>query len=71
MKQRRPPIVAIRHEHVNESCSHLSGGVRITRVVLPAPPVAVVSGIESIINGWWYRSGGYPVGRVFGTLIDR
>lgn len=70
---RRPvvsQVVATRHEHVMETCASPTGGVRVTRVLLPAPPVATVSAVESIMGGWWLRSGGYPVGRVFGTLID-
>lgn len=39
------------------------------RIVLPEPPIAVVSPLESVIHGWWRRAGGYPVGRVFGTRI--
>lgn len=39
------------------------------RVMLDRPPVARVSLVESIMVGWWRRSGGYPVGRVFGTAV--
>jgi len=45
-------------------------GIRLTPVVLDRPPVAMVSGLESIMGGWWLRAGGYPVGRIFGTFID-
>lgn len=45
------------------------GAVRCEVVTLDRPPVAVVSDIESIMGGWWYRAGGYPVGRVFGTAL--
>lgn len=40
------------------------------RVVLHQLPIAVVSPIESVIHGWWLQSGGYPVGRIFGTRIN-
>lgn len=48
---------------------HLSpaSGINISRAELPFPPVAVVPRLDSIIAGWWYRAGGYPVGRLFGT----
>lgn len=42
-------------------------GAVTRRIVLPRPPVAVVSPLEAVIHGWWHRSGGYPVGRVFAT----
>lgn len=59
----RPRILAIQHVAVVD-------GIRLTPVVLDRPPVAVVSDVESIMGGWWYRAGGYPVGRIFGTFID-
>lgn len=58
-----PRILATRHEAV-------WGEMRITRVALAEPPVAVVSELESVVAGWWYRAGGYPVGRRFGTLLE-
>jgi hypothetical protein len=64
-------VVATRHEHVMETCALPTGGVLVTRVLLPAPPVATVSAVESIMGGWWLRSGGYPVGRVFSSFIER
>ena len=61
MTSGRPPrIVATRHE------SHRDGVV-IERVVLDHPPVAIVPEIDSVIGCWWYRAGGYPIGRDFGT----
>ncbi|MBK8161498.1 MAG: hypothetical protein IPK59_23045 [Rhodospirillaceae bacterium] len=57
-----PRILATQHVAVHD-------GIRLTLVVLDRPPVAVVSDVESIMNGWWYRAGGYPIGRIFGTLI--
>lgn len=45
-------------------------GLKQIRVMLDRPPVAVVSDVESIMGLWWLRSGGYPVGRIFGTFID-
>lgn len=45
-------------------------GLKHARVMLEHPPVAVVSPVESIMGGWWYRAGGYPVGRIFGTFIN-
>lgn len=60
---RSPPyIVALRHEAI-------AYGFKVERVVLDEPPVAVVSPLESVILGWWYRAGGYPVGRTFGTPL--
>ncbi|MBK8161528.1 MAG: hypothetical protein IPK59_23225 [Rhodospirillaceae bacterium] len=59
----RPRILATQHVAVVD-------GIRLTAVVLDKPPVAVVSDIESIMGGWWYRSGSYPVGRIFGTLLN-
>jgi len=44
-------------------------GLKQTRVMLDRPPVAVVSDVEAIMGLWWLRSGGYPVGRVFGTFL--
>lgn len=44
-------------------------GVEIVRGYLDAPPVAVVSMVESIVGGWWLRSAPYPVGRLFGTIL--
>ncbi len=60
----RPRILATQHVAVVD-------GIRLTPVVLDRPPVAVVSGVESIMGLWWLRSGGYPVGRVFGTLLNQ
>lgn len=57
-----PRILAVQHVAAID-------GIRLTQVVLDRPPVAVVSDVESIMNGWWYRAGGYPVGRIFGTLF--
>lgn len=61
---RRPPIYATQHVAVVD-------GIRLIPVVLASPPVAVVSDVESIMGLWWYRSGGYPVGRVFGTWVGQ
>ena len=55
-----PRLLATRHEAT-------ANGIKVERVVLHEPPVAVVSELESVILGWWYRAGGYPVGRTFGT----
>lgn len=63
MKRSSPRIVATLHEASRD-------GISVTRVALDRPPVAVVSEVESIILGWWYRAGGYPVGRTFGTSMD-
>lgn len=60
----RPRILAIEHVAVLD-------GIRLTPVVLDKPPVAVVSDVESIMGLWWLRSGGYPVGLVFGTLLNQ
>lgn len=60
----RPRIFATQHVAVVD-------GIRLTPVVLDRPPVAVVSGVESIMGLWWLRSGGYPVGRIFGTLLNQ
>lgn len=59
----RVRIVAVRHHATPD-------GLRVTKVVLDWPPVAVVSDVESIMGGWWSKSGGYPVGREFGTRIE-
>lgn len=56
-------IIAIQH------CATLDG-LKHTRVMLDAPPVAVVSDVESIMAHWWFRTGGYPIGRLFGTFIQ-
>jgi hypothetical protein len=58
-----PRILAVQHVAVAD-------GIRLTPVVLDRPPVAVVSDIEAIMGHWWLCSGGYPVGRIFGTFID-
>jgi len=55
-------IVATRHEETQT-------GVRITKIVLDAPPVAHVPEVDSIVGGWWYRAGGYPVGRDYRARI--
>ena len=57
-----PRILATRHLAVVD-------GIRLTSVALEAPPVAVVSDVESIMHGWWFRAGGYPAGRVFGITL--
>lgn len=44
--------------------------LRVERVVLERPPVARVSEVEAVMHGWWYRSGGYPVGHQFGTAVE-
>lgn len=44
--------------------------LRVERVVLDRPPVATVSEVEAVMHGWWYRAGGYPVGRRFGTAVE-
>ncbi len=58
-----PRIIATRHD---------SGGwqqrLKLERVALDAPPVAVVSEVESIMGGWWFRAGGYLVGQMFGIV---
>lgn len=63
MRSGPPRILAMQHVAVLD-------GIRHTPVVLDRPPVAVVSDVESIMGLWWLRSGGYPVGRIFGTVID-
>ena len=55
-------IHAVQHEATLE-------GIRLTRVILDKPPVAAVSQVEAIMGRWWHRSGGYPVGRIFGTPL--
>jgi hypothetical protein len=55
-------IVATRHVAARDE-------VCIDRVVIDAPPMAVVSEVESIICGWWARSAGYPVGVLSGTAL--
>lgn len=63
MKQRIPPrIVATRH--LNQRT-----GVEISRVVLDSAPTTLVCQLQAIMGGWWQRSGGYPVGRDFGSRI--
>ena len=52
-------IVAVRHEN------H-----RFIRVMLDAPPVAVVPDLDFVLGGWWFRSAGYPPGAVFATWLD-
>lgn len=48
--KRRPHIVATRHT------SNPFGEIKVERVLLAAPPVAVVSPIESVVGGWWRRA---------------
>lgn len=57
-------IVATRHEHTLH-------GIVVGPLVLDKPPMAVVSPLESIVYGWWYQAGGYPVGREFGWRLVR
>lgn len=59
----------VRHIVATQHCAS-QDGLKQTRVMLDRPPVAVVSDVESIMGLWWLRSGGYPVGRIFGTVID-
>lgn len=47
----------------------MAGVMQIARVDLAAPPIAGVSRIESVINNWWMRAGGYPAGRIFGRAL--
>lgn len=69
MKQRLPPrIVATRHEAVMETLEN-PRGVRLTRVLLGPQKPTLVCQLQAIMGGWWQRSGGYPVGRDFGTRI--
>ncbi len=57
---RRPVrIIATRHEET-------SAGVRVSRVLLDEPPVAYLPAVDSVLGGWWFRAGGYPVGRDYG-----
>jgi len=57
-------IVATRHVDT-------SHGIVISRVELAEPPVAVVPEIDSVMAGWWFRDGGYPVGEMYGTALDQ
>lgn len=63
-KKMPPRILATRHVTV------FNGEIRIERVVLDQSPVAMVSVVESVIGGWWLRSGGYSVRSPSGSRIE-
>ena len=44
--------------------------LKLERVVLDRPPVALVPELDSIMGGWWYRSEGYPPGEKFSTWLE-
>jgi hypothetical protein len=65
----RPPrILATRLETVQESMEN-PRGIRVSRVVLERAPETLVCQLQAIMGGWWQRSGGYPAGREFGSMI--
>lgn len=51
---------------------HLGAGERIvvSTVQLDEPPVAIVAEMDSLMGLWWFHAGGYPVGRLSGTLLE-
>lgn len=71
MISRRPRVVARQVTWPsNDALVAGNGDLLERRVPLPGPPVAGMSAVEAIMAGWWWRAGGYPAGRVFGTVMQ-
>ena len=68
MTKRPIRIVAMRCECVMETISN-PRGYCVSRIILDHPPTTLVCQLQAIMGGWWQRSGGYPVGRDFGSRI--
>ncbi|MFA7278622.1 MAG: hypothetical protein WC100_00840 [Sterolibacterium sp.] len=64
MKRVAPRILATLHEET-------AVGIRVTRVALDKPPVAVVPALDSVLGLWWFHADDWPVGQSTGTFFDR
>ena len=62
-RMKQPRIIATLHEET-------ALGIKVSRVELARAPVPIVPDLDSIMGGWWLCSGGYPVGELYGTVID-